>query len=211
MDEYKIILEEKQTVMARYEVEPKSGEGYQSEAQLENALIKQLADQGYEYAKIKDEAALLDNLRLQLEELNDIRLSDSEWARLLPMISNEQMTILDKTEMIQGKGYILDLKLDNGQTKNIKLIDKQNIHNNRLQVINQYEENRGTYRNRYDVTILVNGLPMVHIELKKRGVPIKEAFNQIDRYLRDSFWAGRAMFDFVQIFVIKWYRDEILF
>ena len=203
MDEYKLILEEKQTVMARYEVEPKSGEGYQSEAQLENALIKQLADQGYEYAKIKDEAALLENLRLQLQVLNDITLSDSEWARLLPMISNEQMTILDKTEMLQGKGYILDLKLDNGQTKNIKLIDKQNIHNNRLQVINQYEENRGTYRNRYDVTILVNGLPMVHIELKKRGVPIKEAFNQIDRYLRDSFWAGRAMFDFVQIFVIS--------
>jgi len=203
MDEFKIILEEKQTVMARYEVEPKSGEGYQSEAQLENALIKQLADQGYEYVKIKDEVALLENLRLQLQVLNDITLSDSEWARLLPMISNEQMTILDKTEMLQGKGYILDLKLDNGQTKNIKLIDKQNIHNNRLQVINQYEENRGTYRNRYDVTILVNGLPMVHIELKKRGVPIKEAFNQIDRYLRDSFWAGRAMFDFVQIFVIS--------
>ena len=129
MDEFKIILEEKQTVMARYEVEPKSGEGYQSEAQLERALIKQLADQGYEYAKIKDEAALLENLRLQLQELNDIRLSDSEWARLLPMISNEQMTILDKTEMLQGKGYILDLKLDNGQTKNIKLIDKQNVYN----------------------------------------------------------------------------------
>ena len=108
MDEYKIILEEKQTVMARYEVEPKSGEGYQSEAQLENALIKQLADQGYEYAKIKDEAALLENLRLQLEALNDVTLSDSEWARLMPMISNEQMTILDKTEMLQGKGYILD-------------------------------------------------------------------------------------------------------
>ena len=203
MDEYKIILEEKQTVMARYEVEPKSGEGYQSEAQLEKALIKQLADQGYEYAKIKDEKALLENLRQQLQALNDIRLSDSEWARLLPMISNEQMTILDKTEMLQGKGYILDLKLDNGLTKNIKLIDKQNIYNNRLQVINQYEEERGTYKNRYDVTILVNGLPMVHIELKKRGVPIKEAFNQIDRYLRDSFWAGRAMFDFVQIFVIS--------
>ena len=116
MDEYKIILEEKQTVMARYEVEPKSGEGYQSEAQLENALIKQLADQGYEYAKIKDEAALLENLRQQLQALNDITLSDSEWARLLPMISNEQMTILDKTEMLQGKGYILDLKLDNSSS-----------------------------------------------------------------------------------------------
>ena len=106
MDEYKIILEEKQTVMARYEVEPKSGEGYQSEAQLENALIKQLADQGYEYAKIKDEAALLENLRQQLQALNDVVLSESEWARLLPMISNEQMTILDKTEMLQGKGRV---------------------------------------------------------------------------------------------------------
>ena len=93
MDEYKIILEEKQTVMARYEVEPKSGEGYQSEAQLENALIKQLADQGYEYAKIKDEAALLENLRLQLEARNDIRRSDSEWARLLPMISNSELSL----------------------------------------------------------------------------------------------------------------------
>ena len=204
MDDYKIILEEKdQTVMAHYEVEPKPGEGYQSEAQLEKALIKQLVEQGYEYVQVKDEAGLLANLRRQLELLNDVELSDSEWTRLLPMISNEQMTIIDKTEMIQGKGYILDLKLDNGQTKNIKLIDKGNIHNNKLQVINQYEENRGTYKNRYDVTILVNGLPMVHIELKKRGVPIKEAFNQIDRYLRDSFWAGRAMFDFVQVFVIS--------
>ena len=133
MDDYKIILEEKdQTVMAHYEVEPKPGEGYQSEAQLEKALIKQLVEQGYEYVQVKDEAGLLANLRRQLELLNDVELSDSEWTRLLPMISNEQMTIIDKTEMIQGKGYILDLKLDNGQTKNIKLIDKGNIHNNKL-------------------------------------------------------------------------------
>ncbi len=130
MDEYKIILEEKQTVMARYDVEPKPGEGYQSEAQLETALINQLMGQGYVYHIIRNEEGLLLNLREQLEALNDIHLSDSEWARLLPMISNEQMTILDKTEMLRGKGYILDLKLDNGQTKNIKLIDKQNIHNN---------------------------------------------------------------------------------
>ena len=134
--------------------------------------------------------------------MNDIKLTDSEWARLLPMISNEQMTILDKTEMIQGKGYVLNLTLDNGLTKNIKLIDKQNVYNNRLQVINQYEA-EGVHKNRYDVTILVNGLPLVHIELKRRGVAIKEAFNQINRYLRDSFWAGRAMFDYVQIFVIS--------
>ena len=204
MDDYKIIVEqEHQTVMAHYDVVAKPDEGYQSEARLENSLIQQLKAQGYEYVQIKNEAALLANLRKQLELLNDVTLSDTEWARLLPMISNEQMTIQDKTEMIQGKGYILNLTLDNGLTKNIKLIDKTNVYNNRLQVINQYEEEGGTYKNRYDVTILVNGLPMVHVELKRRGIDIKEAFNQINRYLRDSFWAGRAMFDFVQIFVIS--------
>ena len=204
MDDYKIIVEqEHQTVMAHYEVEPKPAEGYQSEAALEESLIMQLQGQGYERAHIKNEAGLLENLRRQLELLNDVTLSNSEWARLLPMISNEQMTILDKTEMIQGKGYVLNLTLDNGLTKNIKLIDKQNVYNNRLQVINQYEVEDGAHKNRYDVTILVNGLPLVHIELKRRGVAIKEAFNQINRYLRDSFWAGRAMFDYVQIFVIS--------
>ena len=119
------------------------------------------------------------------------------------MITNEQMSIVDKTEMIKGKGYILDLTMDNGLKKNIKLIDKTNVHNNLLQVTNQIEEKEGVYNNRYDVTILVNGLPLVHIELKRRGVDIKEAFNQINRYQRDSFWAGKAMFDFVQIFVIS--------
>ena len=204
MDDYKIIVEqEHQTVMAHYEVEAKLAEGYQSEAALEKSLVKQLQSQGYEYAHIKDEAGLLQNLRRQLELLNDVVLSDNEWNRLLPMISNEQMSILDKTEMIQGKGYVLNLTLDNGTTKNIRLVDKQNVYNNRLQVINQYEVESGAYKNRYDVTILVNGLPMVHIELKRRGVAIKEAFNQINRYLRDSFWAGRAMFDYVQIFVIS--------
>lgn len=204
MDDYKIIMEEQhQTVMAHFEVQARSAEGYQSEAQLETALINQLMAQGYVYHVIRDEKGLLRNLREQLQALNNITLSDSEWARLLPMISNEQMTILDKTEMLQGKGYILALRLDNGETKNIRLIDKQNIHNNRLQVTNQYVEEGGAYKNRYDVTILVNGLPLVQIELKRRGVPIKEAFNQIDRYLRDSFWAGRGMFDFVQVFVIS--------
>ncbi|MBR4729796.1 MAG: type I restriction endonuclease subunit R [Prevotella sp.] len=203
MDDYKIIVEqEHSTVMAHYEVEQKPDGGYQSEARLEAEFIRQLQAQGYEYLQVKDEAGLLANLRLQLEKLNDIELSRFEWERLLPMISNEQMTILDKTEMIQGKGYILNLTMDNGLTKNIKLIDKQNVYNNRLQVINQYEV-EGAHKNRYDVTILVNGLPLVHIELKRRGVDIKEAFNQINRYLRDSFWAGRAMFDFVQIFVIS--------
>ena len=204
MDDYKIIVEqEHQTVMAHYDVLPKPAEGYQSEAKLEASLIQQLRGQGYEYVQIKNEAALLANLRRQLELLNDVTLSDSEWARLLPMISNDQMSIQDKTAILQDKGHILNITLDNGQTKNIKLIDKTNIYNNRLQVINQFEEEGGAYKNRYDVTILVNGLPMVHIELKRRGVDIKEAFNQINRYLRDSFWAGRAMFDYVQIFVIS--------
>ncbi len=204
MDDYKIIVEqEHQTVMAHFEVQAKPDGGYQSEAKLETALINQLTGQGYEYVKVKNEEGLLNNLRLQLEKLNDVKLSDAEWKRLLPHISNEQMTIQDKTEVVQGKGYIIALKMDNGQTKNIKLIDKQNIYNNRLQVINQYEVPDGAHNNRYDVTILVNGLPLVHIELKRRGVPIKEAFNQIDRYLRDSFWAGKAMFDYVQVFVIS--------
>ncbi len=204
MDDYKIIVEqEHSTVMAHYEVGQKPDGGYQSEAKLEAEFIKQLRSQGYEYIQVKDEAGLLVNLRHQLEMLNEVKLSDSEWARLLPMISNEQMSILDKTEMLQGKGYVLNLKLDNGQGKNIKLIDKTNVHNNCLQVINQYVEESGAHKTRYDVTILVNGLPMVHVELKRRGVDIKEAFNQINRYQRDSFWAGRAMFDFVQIFVIS--------
>ena len=205
MDDYKIIVEqEHQTVMAHYDIPQKEDSGYQSEAALEAAFIHQLTAQGYDYARlVKDEASLLRNLRQQLELLNDISLSDAEWARLLPKISNERMTIVDKTEMIQGKGWIIDLLMDNGQTKNMRLIDKQNVYNNRLQVINQYAVAGGAHKSRYDVTILVNGLPLVHIELKRRGADIKEAFNQINRYVRDSFWAGRAMFDYVQIFVIS--------
>jgi len=204
MDDFKIIVEqEHSTVMAHYDVPEKPPGGYQSEAKLENELINQLVRQGYEYIVSGADGFLISNLRRQLEKLNDVKLSDSEWNRLLPMITNEQMSIVDKTEMIQGKGYILDLTMDNGLKKNIKLIDKTNVHNNLLQVTNQVEEKEGVYNNRYDVTILVNGLPLVHIELKRRGVDIKEAFNQINRYQRDSFWAGKAMFDFVQIFVIS--------
>ena len=204
MDDYKIIVEqEHSTVMAHYDVPEKPPGGYQREAKLENELINQLVRQGYEYIVSGADGFLISNMRRQLEKLNDVKLSDSEWNRLLPMITNEQMSIVDKTEMIQGKGYILDLTMDNGLKKNIKLIDKTNVHNNLLQVTNQVEEKEGVYNNRYDVTILVNGLPLVHIELKRRGVDIKEAFNQINRYQRDSFWAGKAMFDFVQIFVIS--------
>ena len=204
MDDYKIIVEQDHsTVMAHYEVEAKPDGGYQSEAKLENSFLTQMLRQGYEYIVGPGEPFLLTNLRMQLEKLNNVKLSDAEWDRLLPKISNEQMTIQDKTEMIQGKGYIIDLMMDNGLKKNIKLIDKTNIYNNSLQITNQVEEDRGAHKRRYDVTVLVNGLPLVHIELKRRGVDIKEAFNQINRYQRDSFWAGKAMFDYVQIFVIS--------
>ena len=116
--------------MAHYDVEAKPAEGYQSEARLEEALIKQLQSQGYELVKVQNEDGLLRNLRRQIELLNDVCLSDSEWNRLLPMISNEQMSIQDKTEMLQGKGYILNLKMDNGIDKNIKILDKANVFNN---------------------------------------------------------------------------------
>jgi len=204
MDDYKIIIEQDhQTVMAHFEVEAKPAEGHQTEAKLEAEFIKQLVAQGYELAPVKNQDGLLQNLRRQLEVLNDVTLRDSEWNRLLPMITNEQMSIQDRTEMIQGKGYILALPMDDGLIKNIKLIDKGNIFNNRLQVIHQYEEDGGLHKNRYDVTILVNGLPMVHIELKKRGGDIREAFNQINRYQRESFGVKKALYDFVQIFVIS--------
>lgn len=204
VEQYNIVIEQEQnTVVARYEKPDHEPTGYQSEAQLEAAFIKQLQQQGYEYPKIKDEAALIANLRKQLSLLNDYEFSDAEWKRLFDgQIAGENMAIEDKTVIIQ-RDNILNIKLDNGESKNIKLIDKRNIHNNRLQVINQYVPEGGNHSNRYDVTILVNGLPLIHVELKKRGVSIKEAFNQINRYQRDSFWAGRALFDYVQIFVIS--------
>lgn len=205
VEKYNIIAEQTETtVMAHYEVQPQKAEAYQGEQALENMLIRQLVSQGYEYPKIKDEAALVDNLRIQLERLNGYRFSDAEWGRFMKNeISNESYDIEAKTKMIQKGETVLDMKRDNGESKNIKLIDKQNLGNNCLQVINQYVPEEGTSKNRYDVTILVNGLPMVHIELKRRGASIREAFNQIDRYQRESFWAGRALFEYVQIFVIS--------
>lgn len=138
-----------------------------------------------------------------MEELNDYQFSDSEWEQFFSnCIAGKNDGIVEKTRRIQ-EDYIQVLHRDNGATKNINLIDKKNIHNNKLQVINQYENNDGKYDNRYDVTILVNGLPLVHIELKRRGVPIREAFNQIDRYQRDSFWAASGLYEYVQIFVIS--------
>lgn len=203
-EQYSIIAEQSEsTVVARYERTARTAQGYQSEDNLEQALIKQLVSQGYEYARaIHNEKDLLLNLRVQLEKLNNIQLSENEWKALMGQISNEQMGITEKAFIIQ-RSEQLNIKLDSGDTKNIKLIDKKDIYRNHLQVINQYKVDDGAHANRYDVTILVNGLPLVHIELKRRGVSIKEAFNQINRYQRDSFWAGRALFDYVQIFIIS--------
>ncbi len=176
---------------------------YQSEADLEREMIEQLQQQGYNYLPIKQESDLIDNLRKQLEELNDYTFTDAEWERFFKTeIAKEGNGITEKAQIIQ-KDYIKTLELDNGQLRNIKLIDKEDIHHNYTQVINQYEVPNGTHANRYDVTILVNGLPLVHIELKRRGVALKEAFNQINRYGRESFWAGSALFEYVQIFVIS--------
>jgi type I restriction enzyme R subunit len=175
---------------------------YQSESDLENQFIELLKDQAYDYLSIGSEVELIDNLKAKLEKLNNIEFSQSEWESFFSTcISSENDSVLDKTKRIQ-EDHIQVLKRDNGDIKNIYLIDKQNIHNNSLQVLNQYEV-EGVRKNRYDVTILVNGLPLVHIELKRRGVDIREAFNQINRYQRDSFWAGCGLFEYIQIFVIS--------
>jgi type I restriction enzyme R subunit len=185
---------------AEYNVRP---EKYQSEAELEREFIRQLTSQGYEYISVHNEAALIENLRKQLELLNDFTFTDSEWDRFFTeCIANTNEGIVEKTRKIQDD-HIQILKREDGTTKNIYLLDKKNVHNNRLQVINQYEEAGGKHETRYDVTILVNGLPLVHVELKRRGVAIREAFNQIKRYQRDSFWAASGLFEYVQIFVIS--------
>ncbi|MED4371480.1 type I restriction endonuclease subunit R [Bacillus licheniformis] len=192
------------TVVAEYAAEYNvRSEKYQSEAELEREFIRQLTSQGYEYLTIHNEATLIENLRKQLELLNDFTFTDSEWDRFFTeCIANTNEGIVEKTRKIQDD-HIQILKREDGTTKNVYLLDKKNIHNNRLQVINQYEEAGGKHDARYDVTILVNGLPLVHVELKRRGVAIREAFNQINRYQRDSFWAASGLFEYVQIFVIS--------
>lgn len=204
MSKYNVVMEMKNaTVVAEYEPEKKRSDAYQSEAALEKEFIRMLTEQGYEYLTINDSSALVDNLRTQLELLNDYKFSENEWTRFFNNnIANNNEGIVEKTRKIQ-EDHIQVLKRDDGTSRNIYLLDKKNIHNNRLQVINQYVENDGNYDNRYDVSVLVNGLPLVHIELKRRGVALKEAFNQINRYQRDSFWAGSGLYEYVQIFVIS--------
>ena len=198
-----IALSSESTVVAEFVPDLAARDSaYQGEAELEREFIQQLQRQAYEYLPITNEAELIANLRRQLEALNKIEFSDAEWQGFFSgKIAGANEGIVEKTARIQ-EDHIQVLKRDDGSTKNIYLIDKQHIHNNRLQVINQYEV-QGARANRYDVTVLVNGLPMVHIELKRRGVDIREAFNQINRYQRDSFWAGCGLFEYVQLFVIS--------
>lgn len=207
MPYFNIVAETNQnTVVTKYEPVKSRSDNYESEAALEKEFIRLLGEQGYQYLPIHSEADLIANLRERLEELNKYQFSDTEWERFFnSCIANPNDHIVEKTAKIQ-EDYVQVLKRDDSMTKNITLIDRNNIHNNRLQVINQYalgKENGAAYDNRYDVTILVNGLPLVHVELKRRGIPIREAFNQIERYQRDSFWAGSGLFEYVQIFVIS--------
>jgi len=202
-----IAMSAESTVVAEYVADSDGAQAYQSESALEREFIRLLETQAYEYLPITSEAELVANLRRQLEVLNKIEFSDAEWERFFSTaIASSGDGPVEKTIRIQ-EDHVQLLERDDGATKNVTLLDKTNIHNNRLQVINQYEVDRSEggahYANRYDVTVLVNGLPMVHIELKSRGVDIREAFNQISRYSRDSFWAGSGLFDYVQLFVIS--------
>ena len=203
-----IAVSAESTVVAEYDADTHGSDAYQSEAALEVEFIRLLQSQAYEYVPVTTEADLVANLRRQLETLNHVEFSNDEWERFFSQsVAGKNDGVAEKTVRIQ-EDHVQVLKRDDGSSKNISLVDKKNIHNNRLQVINQYEvaqggETGGAYANRYDVTVLVNGLPMVHVELKRRGVDIREAFNQIDRYQRDSFWAGSGLFEYVQLFVIS--------
>lgn len=204
-NKYNLVAESTQsTVVTEYTASTERVSKYQSEDALEKAFIEQLQSQAYEYLDINSENDLVLNLRKQLEKLNDFTFSDTEWEKFfLSEIANPNQSIEEKTAKIQEGDTKFVLTRDSGEFKNIMLLDKGNIHNNTLQVINQYATEDGQRSNRYDVTVLVNGLPLVHIELKRRGVAIQEAFNQINRYQRESFWASSGLFEYVQLFVIS--------
>ena len=189
-------------ILANYEKILQVQETYQSEAELEESMIKNLVLQGYEKYNGKTSNDLYKNLKIQIEKLNKVTFTEDEWKRFLTeFLDSQNDGMIEKTRKVQ-ENHIYDFIFDDGHLKNIKIIDKKNIHNNFLQVTNQVRQ-EGTHDNRYDVTILVNGLPLVHIELKKRGVNLHEAFNQIHRYSKESFNAENSLYKYVQIFVIS--------
>ena len=205
MTQYKTITESNNfIVLDQYnKLVEEPNAGYQTEGSLEREFIRDLQAQGYEYLQdINDHDALVKNLRAQLQRLNNVVFSDAEWRRFLEeYLDKPSDSLIEKTRKIHDD-YIYDFVFDNGRIQNIYLLDKRNVANNAVQVINQFEQT-GSYDNRYDVTILVNGLPLVHIELKKRGVAIREAFNQIHRYSKESFNKENSLFKYIQIFVIS--------
>lgn len=205
MTTYDLISEnDESTVVAQFDKPSMNSDGsYISEKKLEDMFIYQLEQQQYEFVPITTEAELIVNLRKQIEKLNNVTFNDSEWKRFFNgNIAKPNTGIAEKTRIIQEDPRFT-FTFDDGKMVNIMLLDKKNIHENNLQVTRQYKTDGGKEANRYDVTILVNGLPLVHVELKKPGVDIREAFNQIKRYNRDSFWADNGLFEFVQIYVIS--------
>jgi len=205
MTQYKTIAESNNFIVLdqynKFVEEPNAG--YQTEGSLEREFIRDLQAQGYEYLQgLNSHDALVKNLRVQLQRLNNVVFSDAEWRRFLEeYLDKPSDSLIEKTRKVHDD-YIYDFVFDNGRIQNIYLLDKKNLANNTLQVINQFEQT-GSYDNRYDVTILVNGLPLVHIELKKRGVAIREAFNQIHRYSKESFNKENSLFKYIQIFIIS--------
>ena len=205
MTQYKTIAESNNFIVLdqynKFVEEPNAG--YQTEGSLEREFIRDLQAQGYEYLQgLNSHDALVKNLRVQLQRLNNVVFSDAEWRRFLEeYLDKPSDSLIEKTRKVHDD-YIYDFVFDNGCIQNIYLLDKKNLANNTLQVINQFEQT-GSCDNRYDVTILVNGLPLVHIELKKRGVAIREAFNQIHRYSKESFNKENSLFKYIQIFIIS--------
>ncbi len=204
MTEYKTIAESKNfIVLDKYTKEWLVAESYQSESDLERELISDLRNQGYEYLpNLNEPDAMLANVRVQLQALNNVQFSNGEWLRFVESwLDKPSDGIVEKTRKIHDD-YIHDFVFDDGRIQNIHLLDKKNIARNKLQVIKQFEQT-GTHANRYDVTILVNGLPLVQVELKKRGVAIREAFNQVHRYSKESFNSENSLFKYLQLFVIS--------
>ena len=190
-------------ILDRYENIPQSNGDYQSEAALEREFIQDLISQGYENpTHLTTPKALLENVREQLQALNRVVFSNAEWSRFVEeYLDKPSDGLVEKSRKIHDD-FIYDFTFDDGRLGNIYLIDKKNFSRNKVQVINQFEQ-KGKHLNRYDVTILVNGLPLVQVELKKRGVAIREAFNQVHRYSRESFNSESSLFKYLQIFVIS--------
>lgn len=206
MRQYNTIAESKNFIVldeyAKYSMVSEPPVGYQTEFALERELIQDLINQGYENPSIKSAEAMLANARAQLQELNNVVFSDAEWGRYVEeYLDKPSDNLVEKTRKIHDN-HIHDFVFDDGHIQNIYLVDKKDVTRNKLQVISQFEQT-GTHANRYDVTILVNGLPLVQVELKKRGVAIREAFNQVHRYTKESFNRENSLFKYLQIFVIS--------